>query len=564
MFAHSSNGRRPLPHGSRLVWQLFVMCIAAALGVAEPCAFAGPQAPSDAIAMAPEPIQHGWMTIRDDRDQSTILLHLPPRIAEGDEPGTVRIAPGVAGHTDAIGYYGSRVWLALAPERGASGTIRKIVTLAAERSIGGSWMYPPGRPEVLAPLPGRDEKLALVGTARGPVALTQARTDDGEGGWALHWLGPTAWHSCSLPWSESSAPSESSIRLVGLGAADIGIAVFPKVGNSVILHRAELPQAQASGEVSLEWETAQWPLDGVGEPRFNPDALVSVGGAGSRQLIATRWQDDSELQVFALRPSGASLLATLNDVPRDHRVSPMHASGTLAVLWWKTTEPAPGAPEPVPGSTAARSFTIAEVSASSGKEIYRGEQRGGSLFTGNEFKAVAIGLLLATTVILLFALRAEPAAKFTLPDGFVFADPVRRLIAGAVDLVPGVVIAAFLLGMEPEAMFSITTFVGPRAQPLVWLLAFGVTAAHCALGESMTGRSIGKSLTGCQVVSMRRKPESDLIELAPIAPWQAIIRNLIRWGIPILGILLFVDGGRRHPADAAAKTIVVVELPPEE
>ena len=115
--------------------------------------------------------------------------------------------------------------------------------------------------------------------------------------------------------------------------------------------------------------------------------------------------------------------------------------------------------------------------------------------------------------------------------GFAPADPLRCIIAAAADLVPGVVIAAFSMGLQPEAMLSPAIFIGPSAEPLAWLLALGLTIIHCAAGEAMTGRTIGKALTGCEVASMRRDKDTGKIELGAVRVWQALVRNLIRWGV---------------------------------
>lgn len=515
------------------------------------------------------------MTIRDDRDQSTILLHLPPRIAGGDERGAVRIAPGVAGQTDAIASYDDRVWLALAPERGpASSMIRRIVTLAAVRSVGGAWGYPPGRPEVLAPLPGRDEVIGFVGTVRGPVVLTRSRVDNAQPPtvpeWNLQILSGSSWHTLPLPWSTlaDAPPPGSTVRLASLGDS-LALLVFPAEAGPWTDFRAMLPDAQpaaTTGAQTLAWTRALRPLEGLNMDSasgFSPDVVYAVGDGSTQQLVAARWLTGGEVEVVSLRNASIALLATIDGVPRDHRLAPLNSTDSLAILWWEAGA-ANDAKEPVSGSTAARKFTIAEVSTISGKVLYRGEHKGGGIISGGEFKLLAIALLLVTTLVLLFALRAEPSAVLALPKGFTLADPLRRIIAAVVDLVPGVVIAAFSLGIEPESMLSPAILLGPRAEWLAWPLALGLTIFHCTLGEALSGRSIGKAISGCEVASLVRDRETGKIDLQPVAAWQALVRNVIRWGIPVLGIILLIDGGRRHPADAAARTVVVTRVEDSE
>lgn len=546
------------------------------------------------LPAAPLTPGHGWMTIRDDRDSSTILLHLPPRGTGTDEWGTVRIAPGVTQQIDAIASDGARVWLALTPERGASGMLRRMVTITAEPSLGGAWVYPPGRPEVLPPLPGRDELVGFTGTSHGPVALTRSRPEAGEQpsaeDWSLHILAAGTWRSLALPWkSDADLPAPgSTIRLVrsetaarpvaGHGSAGVRIMVFPAAAGPYTVFSAAIPASvfsAASGPShDLEWSRESWPVTGLAHRAgtiLAPDSVFDVTDGRTRQTVAASWLDGGTLELVALRSSGAALLREIDGVPREHRVAALDGTASIAVLWWEIAgrdrvEGAPGAAqrEPPAGSTSARRFTVVEVSALSGKEFYRGPAESGGLISGSEFKLLAIGLLLLTTVVLLFALRAEPTAALQLPGRFAAADPLRRIFAAAADLVPGVMIAAFSMGIEPEAMLSPAIFFGPSAEPMVWLLALGFTILHCTFGEAMTGRSIGKALAGCEVASMRRDPQTGKIELGPVRAWQALVRNLIRWGVPVLGILLLIDGGRRHPADAAAGTVVVIRLDPDE
>lgn len=537
---------------------------------------------------------HGWMTIRDDRDQSTILLHLPPRGVGTDDWGTVRIAPGVAQQIDAIASEGNRVWMALTPERGASGMLRRMVTISAEPSIGGAWHYPPGRPEVLPPLPGRDELVGFAGTPRGPVALTRSRSESGGQSsvqdWSLHILVAGAWRSLSLPWpSDEDLPAAgTTIRLVrkapaaaqtpSVDAGGVRIMIFPPAAGAYSVLTAAIPasvaDSAATQPLTLQWSKETWPVTGLSRPDNSilaPDAVFDVTDGRTAQLVAASWLDGGSLELVALRPSGASLMRSIEGVPREHRIAPVDGTASVAVLWWEiagrdrgTGDAGSTARDPVPGSTAARRFTIVEVSALSGKEFYRGTAESGGLISGSEFKILAIALLLLTTVVLLFALRAEPTASLQLPGRFAPADPLRRIFAAAADLVPGILIAAFSMGLEPEAMLSPAIFVGPSAEPGSWLLALAFTIVHCTLGEAMTGRSLGKALAGCEVASMRRDPQTGKIDLGPVRAWQALVRNLIRWGVPVLGILLLIDGGRRHPADAAARTVVVIRLEEDE
>jgi hypothetical protein len=91
---------------------------------------------------------------------------------------------------------------------------------------------------------------------------------------------------------------------------------------------------------------------------------------------------------------------------------------------------------------------------------------------------------------------------------------------------------------------------------------------QCVLGEWLFGRSIGKLMTGCAVTVIHKPvctgtppPDAGEVVAEPAAEkpvlWRCIVRNLIKWALPVLGLLVLFDAGRRHPGDLAAGTLVV-------
>ncbi len=519
-------------------------------------------------------LTHGWMTIRDDRDQSTLLLHLPPRAANapgGAEWGTVRIAPSVSHPTEALAAFGNRVWLVLQPERGGDEHIRRVVTLSATPSLGGAWDYPPGRPEVCPPLPGQMELVGIAGTARGPVVLLRSResrpalSESGasEAPWQLLVLARSGWQQTSLPWSlgENIPSSSDSIRVLGMGSA-IGIMLFPEKGGRATLWQAGLLETEDPGFGAPAWSRSEFLMaDLPAGPA--PEAVYQVSDGRSEQLVGVRARADGGVEVIGFRAGRAVLVAALPQVPRQHRVAALDGTGSLAFLWWESSPNAPASDRrpAVPGATSARVFRIAEVSASSGRVLYEGPTVGGGVFSAREFQTLAVALLLITAVVLLFALRTDGNTVTNLPPGLAVATPGQRLIAALADLLPGVLLSSMVMGVGLDQLFSPLIFLGPNAEPMAWPMAVLFTVVHCTIGEWAIGRSIGKSLAGLRVVALRRDEESGQVRLAPLRFWQAATRNIAKWTIPALGMLLLIDPSRRYPPDLAARTMVVALAP---
>lgn len=527
---------------------------------------------------------HAWMTIRDDRDQSTVLLHLPPRGAggvggagkgEGAEWGTVRIAPGVSHPVDAVAAHGNRVWLALQPERSESTHLRRVVTLSAVRSLGGSWEYPPGRPEVCPPLPGQPELLGLVGTSRGPVALLRGRISSEHtegsllpvGAIKLLALQAGQWKDVPSPWlGVADAPEiGDGLFLVGTGSS-ISLVIHPVKGNAPVVWRATLPDRL--DEPGTGGEAVRWARDevstGVLTAGWWPDSVMFVGDERTGQIVALRSTANQEVELVAYRPGGAVRIAAVPGIPRVHRVAPLHGTGSIAFLWWESAaKEKPQNSPAAPGSTSAREFRIAEVSATSGRVLYEGPTVGGGVFSAREFQTLAVALLLITAAVLLFALRSDSSPIVKLPPDFAPAAALPRLLAALADLAPGILLASLAMDVSIESMFNPLAMLGSDARPMVWPVALLFTIIHCSIGEWITGRTLGKSLVGLQVAAIRTDPETGEPRLAPLRLWQAVIRNVFRWCIPAIGMLLLVDAARRYPPDMLARTIVLAPVPEE-
>src|SRR5690606_32942331 len=167
------------------------------------------------------------------------------------------------------------------------------------------------------------------------------------------------------------------------------------------------------------------------------------------------------------------------------------------------------------------------------------------------------GLIVAALVMYLF--RPDPTSvRVTLPAGTVLAEPQRRLLAVIVDFVPAAVLSLVILGESAASLMYFPMMGRNLDDMLPFLLAVGLTVAHSTAMELATGRTLGKWFMDCRVVSVSGERAR---------AWQVLVRNamkIITLIIPPLALFVFMNPFRQRLGDLAARTIVVVDLPPAE
>jgi uncharacterized RDD family membrane protein YckC len=252
------------------------------------------------------------------------------------------------------------------------------------------------------------------------------------------------------------------------------------------------------------------------------------------------------------------------------------------------------------------------VSVLTGEVLFSGPARNFQLISGTSFQAVAAGLLVLMVAVILFVLRAEPGRLPRLPEHLELASPIRRTLAGLIDYLPGALLAAQVLGLPTFSLIRISQIVQLEQAMASLGLTLVISMLLATIGEAVSGRSLGKAAMGLRVYSTppptppstpsprAPKPGAEpgaeasgpgypagprrmdpgaqpgaeasgpdaALEVAPIKLWQAAARNLVRWMIPVVSLLMMLDGGRRHPGDFAARTIVLQDRedqdPPSE
>lgn len=556
---------------------------------------------------------HGWVARREKVQGlglggsavRTVVLHLPARSGggggggSGDQRGVLRFAPGLDQAVEMTAWQGNRVWMALAVEpRGKGEWVRRVVTLSAVRNIAGGYDYPPGRVESVAALDGDPDLVGFAATEYGPVALLRERVRGGAGGragtptaYTLMVMVGTEWWETPLPWAEggeesAGAPPGRKARIETVNWRGGFALVVVREGSAdadVWIARLTLGRGESAGPGErVTWSRQKRPLTGpLVEGRVRVDRAVFVQGEtpGEDALVAAGWYEggaaagsgaEGELRLVSLRETGPAPLASLPGVPRTATVVPMAAptgmgaGGTVAVVWSQEG----GGEGKKPGS--GERLEIREVSSRTGRVMYSGEDRREGLIGQTEFRALALMMLVVMTAVLVFVLRAEPEGRVRLPRGWMPADALRRAVAAGLDYVPSAIASAAVMHADSMSLVSVTRVINGEADLRALALALAIAAGHCTVCEWLWGWSLGKLLVGVRVTSLRERQgagdgdgtgterEGEDEGLRRLALWQAVVRNVVRWAMPAVGLLMMFDGARRHPGDLAARTAVVM------
>ncbi|HEX7008705.1 MAG TPA: RDD family protein [Phycisphaeraceae bacterium] len=169
---------------------------------------------------------------------------------------------------------------------------------------------------------------------------------------------------------------------------------------------------------------------------------------------------------------------------------------------------------------------------------------------------------LALTALLVLVFWRGGRQRPTLPADVVLADLGLRGLAAVIDLAPAVLLV--VVGYELTPMELLMNRWPRSHPPASWqviepaMVAIGLYVAYSLVSELLTGRTLGKSLMGLRVVTLRgTRPRA----------WQIFVRNvlksidLVTW---LLLLLPLIGLYRQRLGDIVAGTIVVMPAPPEE
>ena len=474
-----------------------------------------------------------------------VVLHIPPR-GSNVPFGTIRIATDLMRAPVAVGAAEERFYMVFqdAPPPPAFAnmkpTPRRVQSISTEQVAIGRWATRPlGRLDVHPSLPGDGGLVGIAASDAGLFALMLS--DAGE---------TTLLRMESDGWSQVPGPtwSHTPTRLPRAGQE---FRIFGVPGGVGVARLDEVRPAEIAIRAGETWTQIDAPLT---DPR--PDFLVMVG----QSVVAASRPPGGSLSIRARSLRGEELagdgwrdLARLDNVEEVWGAAPLASSNALAVVWHR--KPPAGAP---PGELTRR--MMAEVSLGTGRVLFEGEASSGSPVSRKDAWLLGFAVSMVTGMVVVTVLR-PPGAPVVLPKHTSMAPPLRRLLAGLIDFGLGLAVAGALAGRGGWSEFE--WWITPDGQWLM-LTLLPCLSVICGISEGLSGRTLGKLALGIRVASVRVQPGN--LDAMPSAPglWRGLLRNVIKWCLPPVGLIALLDPGGRHRADQFAMTAVILPDGPDD
>lgn len=466
---------------------------------------------------------HAWVLLPSEDADETVLIHVPPRrVVEGmsyeaSEVGTIRVARRLLGSPIGIASWGERVYL-LMPRSGAA-PVRVLTLRAAPTGLADFWSYlPTDRLQSLEPLPAGFSAQRIVGSPSGPAVIGVL---DGERVVLRYHAGV---------WSElETGPLQEADVLIG---GRVLALLRPEGEGTASVVRIEGDRGEASLRVKIP------PLDRVIDARATP----------SRLLLAIETGD--AVEISALHAGEPERIARFE-----------HSTGACGGAFIGP-DGFSYAQVCAPTDAPAGRLEVIEYSTTTGDELYRGPARNTVPISAARFRLFTLVLIGLTVLLLLLTIRTSTDAPLTLPEGYALAEPSRRLIASLIDGLIAALLVSLVSGVRVMDLLTLRVLFDSGAS---WLLVPAVLFVGFVLGvagESFTGRSLGKALTGCRVI--RATSDAEPGGPRPAGLGRSLVRNLIKWGLPPVSVLALVEPSGRSRADVVSGLVVVTELVPDQ
>lgn len=301
---------------------------------------------------------------------------------------------------------------------------------------------------------------------------------------------------------------------------------------------------RSSGRAALfqnqsELSAVLWQLDGdAAPPRWEAHVFPAVHDAElhgvADQNIAIGASEGGVESLQLVRPNGIASIATLADLKPDHWIVPGASTVTIVES---------------DGNLLPR--LSCRVISLSGATLYQGWALSSGTLAQRDFAFLALALASLFSAVLIFVFRPESARReaINLPGHTALAGPATRAMAGIIDAAIAWLLAGLSLGVLNSDLGAWLPPSGEQASmTLLAALFLGIVAATVL--EYFTGRSPGKALTGCRVVTAAG---------TKISFMQAFARNVVRFLCPPLGMAWMLQAPDH--AHGLFGTIVVIDLP---
>lgn len=474
-------------------------------------------------AMAGE--EHGWIAAKVPGGEVAALLHLPPResVAPGSGPGV-----GVARRVQTLhqlpadlAWRERKLYLFY---RSATG-VDVFSLRAAPTSVPTLWGTSPAVGASAEPSLELDGAEFVDAACTGGVVAVLARDER----WRL-------WVLSEAGWGEIGAPP----ALAAAGAGWVRL-----------LEGAARPALAASSDAETAlWERADgaWSSQPLAAPSGWGEASILGCFASRGDVCLVVKGRPAGVEAWSLGPRLAARLAAVGEHGSAVGVSPLGGGARFALLSLLRNESAERIREPV------EEWELVEVSLATGRELYRGPPRTGAPVTGEDLRWLSLGVVALTVAILFYMLRpGADADAVVLPEGVALAEPGRRLAAGLLDAVLVGLVVSATTGVPLQHVLLVAPLLGSAQGVAALVLFVGLGAVQGTLGEWLWGRTIGKSLAGCRVVSVAPgRPKLGLMRSGA--------RNVFKWVLAPWAAFGLASPELRHRGDRVAGAAVVVAV----
>lgn len=617
-------------------WIVGGLLSAAALVACAGAAIAAPlpSAVGDRVVRADEGVRsaHAWVAIPAQDGREATIFHIPPRDGLGRSGvGTLRRVIDLSAAPEAMCAVGERVFLIQRSETIFSRPQgrkkqRQVLSIKAVPMQRGLWDFQPaGSARTEPPVPGDGDLVDAAGYPGGAAVLLAPVAGEASG-WRVLILIRGAWSDVSWP-AELDAKSVRWARLVGgpelmlivqrADAADAELWKLDSKGTTPPVP-SKLSDAGLPGKGVMQALPQVVPGDDdvplVAPPAAVAYSLVATGrrlaipretplqslqlGAEGSQIYAIDVQGEIA-RLRCLTAPDAMIVAEHKGVPAEHAAMFIPGLSRSLIVWpgvASTKLPPAATRGDRPRILPKRELFVVEASTSTGQVLFEGKADSEGPLTQSDLQRLAIAIGMLTAAVLLFVLRADNTDVVPIPPRTSLAPPMRRFVAAVIDFVPAYLVMSAILDVSVGRLFLLGNSAGFSAGISLLLGSLAIAALHCTLSEWLTGRSLGKLITGCAVTvgsprsvkpvgkaggtteaqaeadeeTPRQESQAPSLspfeghgELPPITLWQALVRNLMRWTPPFAALLAF-DVNFRHPGDVIAKTVVVVPDEEEE
>lgn len=197
------------------------------------------------------------------------------------------------------------------------------------------------------------------------------------------------------------------------------------------------------------------------------------------------------------------------------------------------------------------------VYSPSGEVIYDGPAQTVGPVGQRELEVLGLLLISLLLTIAVFVFRPAGAERVSvlLPASHALADPWKRILATSIDAGIAVVLSSWIWGTPLRAIVDLALAV--TGDHGVWpiVTAGGILLVMSAVGEALTGRTLGKWMLGCRTVGSDGNHPS----------WgQALARNAVKTLCPPLAAVSLNVPGQQSPASFGTFVITRAGGPPAD